>query len=131
MAPTVTRSQPKRASLGWANIYKECFQHLVESMPHRIKAVLKAKAGQTALVWCSHNPFGESIWRGGKHILIALVCGVYNLYLIQNIHSNLKHTFKFKNSFISVLTKQNFSPLNRRAGIKSLRVEPLREKEGK
>jgi len=31
----------------WANISKECFQHLVESMPHRIKAVLKAKGGQT------------------------------------------------------------------------------------
>ena len=27
----------------WANISKECFQHLVESMLHRIKAVLKAK----------------------------------------------------------------------------------------
>jgi len=25
----------------WANISKECFQHLVESMPHPIKAVLK------------------------------------------------------------------------------------------
>jgi len=31
----------------WANISKECFQHLVESMPHRIKAVLKVKGGQT------------------------------------------------------------------------------------
>jgi len=31
----------------WANISKECFQHLVESMPCRIKAVLKAKGGQT------------------------------------------------------------------------------------
>jgi len=31
----------------WANISKEWFQHLVESMPHRIKAVLKAKGGQT------------------------------------------------------------------------------------
>ncbi|KAG2458125.1 TCB1 transposase, partial [Polypterus senegalus] len=31
----------------WANISKECFQHLVESMPHRIKAVLKANRGQT------------------------------------------------------------------------------------
>jgi len=29
----------------WANISKECFQHLVESMPRRIKAVLKAKGG--------------------------------------------------------------------------------------
>jgi len=26
---------------------KECFQHFVESMPCRIKAVLKAKGGQT------------------------------------------------------------------------------------
>jgi len=31
----------------WANISKECFQHLVESIPCRIKAVLKAKWGQT------------------------------------------------------------------------------------
>ncbi|KAG1925776.1 hypothetical protein F2P79_025309 [Pimephales promelas] len=31
----------------WANISKECFQHLVESMPRRIKAVLKVKEGQT------------------------------------------------------------------------------------
>ena len=30
-----------------ANISKECYQHLVESMPHRIKAVLKAKGGPT------------------------------------------------------------------------------------
>jgi len=28
----------------WANISKECFQHLVESMPRRIKAI---KGGQT------------------------------------------------------------------------------------
>jgi len=55
---TVIRSQPNRASLGcggssfipWMkldNISKECFQHLVESMPRRIKADLKAKGGQT------------------------------------------------------------------------------------
>jgi len=31
----------------WANISKECFQHLVESMPCRIKAIMKAKVGQT------------------------------------------------------------------------------------
>jgi len=31
----------------WTNISKECFQHLVESMPRRFKAVLKAKGGQT------------------------------------------------------------------------------------
>jgi len=74
MTPTVTRSQPNRVYLGcggmgalwnvivhptnlhqlqdaipsiWVNISKECFQRLVESMPQRIKAVLKAKGGQT------------------------------------------------------------------------------------
>jgi len=72
MAFTVTRSQPKRlehlwdvvgqelcaldvtptnAILSiWANISKECFQHLVESMPRRIKAALKAKGGQTQYI---------------------------------------------------------------------------------
>jgi len=30
----------------WANISKDCFQHLVQSMPSRIKAVLKTKRGQ-------------------------------------------------------------------------------------
>ena len=31
----------------WTKISEECFQHLVESMPRRIKAVLKAKGGPT------------------------------------------------------------------------------------
>ncbi len=31
----------------WTKISEECLQHLVESMPWRIKAVLKAKAGPT------------------------------------------------------------------------------------
>ncbi len=31
----------------WIKISEECFQYLVESMPRRIKAVLKAKAGPT------------------------------------------------------------------------------------
>ncbi len=31
----------------WTKISEECFQHLVESMPWRIKAVLKAKMGST------------------------------------------------------------------------------------
>ncbi len=31
----------------WPKIFEECFQHLVESMPQRIKAVLKAKGGPT------------------------------------------------------------------------------------
>jgi len=29
----------------WTKISEKCFQHLVESMPRRIKAVLKAKVG--------------------------------------------------------------------------------------
>ncbi len=31
----------------WTKLSEECFQHLVESMPWRIKAVLKAKRGPT------------------------------------------------------------------------------------
>jgi len=31
----------------WTKISEECFQHLVESMPRRIKTVLKAKGGPT------------------------------------------------------------------------------------
>ncbi len=31
----------------WTKISEECFQNLVESMPRRIKAVLKAKVGPT------------------------------------------------------------------------------------
>ncbi len=31
----------------WTRISEESFQHLVESMPRRIKAVLKAKGGPT------------------------------------------------------------------------------------
>ncbi len=31
----------------WTNISEECFQHLVESMPRIIKAVLKTKGGPT------------------------------------------------------------------------------------
>jgi len=31
----------------WADISKGCFQHLDESMPRRVKAVLEAKGGQT------------------------------------------------------------------------------------
>ncbi len=69
MTSTVTRSQSNRAPLGcggtrdshhgcaddksaatvWCyhdNMDQNCFQHLVESMPRRIKAGLKAKGGQ-------------------------------------------------------------------------------------
>ncbi len=29
----------------WTKVSEECFQNLVESMPRRVKAVLKAKGG--------------------------------------------------------------------------------------
>jgi len=46
----------------WANISKECFQHLVESMARRIKAVLMAKGGQTQYqCGVPNNPLGECI----------------------------------------------------------------------
>jgi len=46
----------------WADISKECFQHLVESMPRRIKAFLKAKGGQTQYKYgVPNNPLGEFI----------------------------------------------------------------------
>ncbi len=34
----------------WTKISEECFQHLVESMPQRIKAVLKAKGGSNPVL---------------------------------------------------------------------------------
>jgi len=44
----------------WANISKECFQYFVESMPRRIKAVLKAKEGQTQCYYgIPNNPLAE------------------------------------------------------------------------
>jgi len=51
----------------WTKISDECFQHLVESMPRRIKAVLKAKGGQpgTSKVYLIK-------WR-----VCVCVCGVY------------------------------------------------------
>ncbi|XDV48551.1 hypothetical protein PO909_017950, partial [Leuciscus waleckii] len=45
----------------WANISKECFQHLVESMPRRIEAVLKAKGGAESILCVPNNPLGECI----------------------------------------------------------------------
>jgi len=52
--------KPQDAILSiWANISKECFQQLVESMPRRIKAALKAKGGQTQYYYgVPNNPLG-------------------------------------------------------------------------
>ncbi len=79
MASTVTRSQSNRALWDvvereihimdvqptnlqqpcdaimtiWTKSSEECFQHLVESMPQRIKAVLKAKVVQPGTSKCT------------------------------------------------------------------------------
>jgi len=45
--PTILHQLQDAIQSIWANISKVCFQHLVESMPRRIMAVLKAKGGQT------------------------------------------------------------------------------------
>ncbi len=47
--PTLSNLQQLRNAIMsiWTKISEECFQHLVESMPRRIKAVLKAKGGPT------------------------------------------------------------------------------------
>ncbi len=97
MASTVTRSQSNRALLGcggtgdshhgcvadksaataWCNhvnmtkISEECFQHLVEYMPRRIKAVLKAKGVQpgTSKVYLIKWPV--SVYSGAKKYLVS------------------------------------------------------------
>jgi len=56
--PSTARCYPSK----WANISKKCFQHLVESIPRRIKAVLKAKRGQTNYYYgVPNNPLDECI----------------------------------------------------------------------
>ncbi len=45
--PTNMQQQHDAIMLIWTKISEKCFQHLVESMPQRIKAVLKAKGGPT------------------------------------------------------------------------------------
>ncbi len=48
----------------WTKISEECFQHLVESMPRRIKAVLKAKGVQpgTSKVYLIKRPVSVSVY---------------------------------------------------------------------
>ncbi len=48
----MTNLQQLRAAIMsiWTKISEECFQHLVESMLRRIKAVLKAKGGPTPVL---------------------------------------------------------------------------------
>ncbi len=48
----------------WTKISEECFQHLVESMPRRIKAVLKAKGVQpgTSKVYLTKWPVSVCVY---------------------------------------------------------------------
>ncbi len=48
--PTNLQQLRDAIMLIWTKISEECFQHLVESMPRRIKAVLKAKGGPTQVL---------------------------------------------------------------------------------
>ncbi len=45
MQPTNLQQHRDAIMSIWTKISEECFQHLIESMPRRIKAVLKAKWG--------------------------------------------------------------------------------------
>jgi len=55
----------------WANISKKWFQQLVESMPRKIKAILKAKGGQTQYQYgVPNNPLGNCIFIIWRHLTI-------------------------------------------------------------
>ncbi len=59
----------------WTKISEECFQHLVESVPRRIKAVLKAKVLLCGSVveHCVSSAKGCGFDSQGTHILIKNV----------------------------------------------------------
>ncbi len=59
----------------WTKISEECFQHLVESMPRRIKAVLKIKVFLCGSVveHCVSSAKGCGFDSQGTHILIKNV----------------------------------------------------------
>ncbi len=62
----------------WTKISEECFQHLVESMPRRIKAVMKEKGVQpgTSKVYLIKRPVGVYIYIIQFYNLINLFCSV-------------------------------------------------------
>ncbi len=51
------------------NISEECFQHLVEYMPRRIKAVLKAKGSKPVLACVPNKVASECIYTVGQKII--------------------------------------------------------------
>ncbi len=97
-ASTVTKSQSNRAPLGcgereihimdvqptnlqqlcdaimsiWTKISEECLQHLVESMPRRIKTVLKTKEVQ---------PGTSKLYQSGQWVCVCVYIYIYILYI--------------------------------------------------
>ncbi len=59
----------------WTKISEECFQHFVESMSRRIKAVLKAKGDPTSKVNLIKWPVSVNIY----------------IYIFSTIESNIFH----------------------------------------
>ncbi len=57
----------------WTKISEECFQHLVKSMPQRIKAVLKAKGGPTP----STSKVYLIKWPGSVYIYLYICIYIY------------------------------------------------------
>ncbi len=76
-------------------ISEECFQHLVESMPQRIKAVLKAKGGPTRYYQSVPNKVASEcvyIYISMLYLevlLINLCCNI--LVIIYYITYNIVH----------------------------------------
>ncbi len=66
----------------WTKISEECFQHLVKSMPRRIKAVLKTKGVQrgTSKVYLIKWPVSVCIYSGAKKYLVShQLCKFFHL----------------------------------------------------
>ncbi len=72
----------------WTNISEECLQHLVESMPRRIKAVLKAKGG----------PTGTSKVYLKKLPVSVCVC----MYVCMHLYIHT-HTHRFPHDFVRLV----------------------------
>ncbi len=68
----------------WTKISEECFQHLVESMPRRINAVLKAKGVQpgTSKVYLIKWPVCVCTSLPSTHILASNTITVYSISIL-------------------------------------------------
>ncbi len=66
----------------WTKISVECFQHLVESMPQWIKAVLKAKAGPTRYLQGVPNKMASEciywyMFMGSSQIMFFIIIHIF------------------------------------------------------